>query len=92
MLWSSQKVTIWIERLNEQNTLSFQKISGETVAVSYSQISDCKVTSVKDILERYTSVDVFNVDEMIPIFFLLLEKIFYFQFNISSGDKKSKER
>lgn len=61
----------WIERFKERNKLSFKKVCGEAAAVNLSDVSDWKTSTLKDVLERYTSDDVFNLDET-GLFYRLL--------------------
>ncbi|GBL88632.1 Tigger transposable element-derived protein 4 [Araneus ventricosus] len=53
----------WLQRFNSRHNLSFKKLCGEAADFDSSSLKEWKDVVLRDILERYESANVFNVDE-----------------------------
>ncbi|GBN66953.1 Major centromere autoantigen B [Araneus ventricosus] len=53
----------WLQRFNSRHNLSFKKLCGEAADFDSSSLKEWKDVVLQDILERYESAYVFNVDE-----------------------------
>ncbi|GBN02963.1 Aminopeptidase O [Araneus ventricosus] len=81
----------WLQRFNSRHNLSFKKLCGE-VADFDSSLKEWKDVVLRDILERYESANVFNVDECGLSYRILPDRTLCFKGEKCVGGKKSKER
>ncbi|GBN06558.1 hypothetical protein AVEN_208683-1 [Araneus ventricosus] len=58
----------WLQRFNSRHNLSFKKLCGEAADFDSSSLKEWKDVVFLDILERYESASVFNVDECGPFY------------------------
>ncbi|GBN70097.1 hypothetical protein AVEN_113572-1, partial [Araneus ventricosus] len=60
----------WLQRFNSRHNLSFKKLCGEAADFDSSSLKEWKDVVLRDVLERYASANVFNVDECGLFFFI----------------------
>ncbi|GBL81919.1 Tigger transposable element-derived protein 4 [Araneus ventricosus] len=82
----------WLQRFNSRHNLSFKKLCGEAADFDSSSLKEWKDVVLRDILERYESANVFNVDECGLFYRILPDRTLCFNGEKCVGGKKSKER
>ncbi|GBM80381.1 Tigger transposable element-derived protein 4 [Araneus ventricosus] len=82
----------WLQRFNSRHSPSFKKLCGETADFDSSSVKEWKDVVLRDILERYESANVFNVDECGLFYRTLPDRTLCFKGEKCVGGKKSKER
>ncbi|GBN65043.1 Sodium leak channel non-selective protein [Araneus ventricosus] len=75
-----------------KHNLSFKKLCGEAADFDSSSLKEWKDAVLQDILERYESANVFNVDECGLFYRILPDRTLCFKGEKCVGGKKSKER
>jgi hypothetical protein len=81
----------WLEKFRTRYNISFRVISGESRAVDQGTIDDWK-SRLRNIIEDYDPVDIFNMDETGLFYKLMPDKSLTVDKNDCKGGKKSKER
>ncbi|GBO40301.1 Tigger transposable element-derived protein 4, partial [Araneus ventricosus] len=81
----------WLQRFNSRHNLSFKKLCGEAADFDSSSLKEWKDVVLRDILERYESANVFNVDECGLFYRILPDRTLCFKGEKCVGGKKSKE-
>ncbi|GBN33756.1 Tigger transposable element-derived protein 4, partial [Araneus ventricosus] len=69
----------WLQRFNSRHNLSFKKLCGEAADFDSSSLKEWKDVVLRDILKRYESANVFNVDESRLFYRILPERTLCFK-------------
>ena len=82
----------WLNRFKARHGILFRKISGEEKVVNAVALSTWKETVLRDILQRFNPIDIYNADETALFYRMLPTKSFVEKGDSCKGTKQSKER
>ncbi|XP_064461630.1 tigger transposable element-derived protein 4-like [Ornithodoros turicata] len=82
----------WLDRFRKRHGLVFRSIVGESADVNDAACTDWRSSRLKDLMEEYDAVDIYNVDETALYYQLLPQKTLTFSGDACTGGKHSKIR
>lgn len=82
----------WLDRFKNRYGIVYKQVSGEAASVNTNDVECWKTSVLPQIMKRYASRDIFNVDEFGLFFKLMPNKTFAVKGEKCTGGKLSKDR
>ena len=82
----------WISRWKVRHGIKSKKVTGESASVDMNLVNDWSTGSLQEILKKFDSCDIFNVDETSFFWKALPDQTMAFKHEDVRGGKRAKER